>query len=55
VQGDVKVASFNVLNYFNGPNFPTSRGADSETEFARQQAKTVAAIVAMDAALFCYF
>ena len=49
VQGDVKVASFNVLNYFNGPNFPTSRGADSETEFARQQAKTVAAIVAMDA------
>ena len=49
VQGDVKVASFNVLNYFNGPNFPTSRGADSEDEFARQQAKTVAAIVAMDA------
>jgi predicted extracellular nuclease/endonuclease I len=47
--GDVKVASFNVLNYFNGPDFPTSRGADSAEEFARQQAKTVAAIVAMDA------
>ena len=47
--GDVKVASFNVLNYFNGPDFPTSRGAESEIEFARQQAKIVSAIVAMSA------
>ncbi|WP_420934605.1 ExeM/NucH family extracellular endonuclease [Alteromonas sp. A081] len=49
--GDVKVASFNVLNYFNGPDFPTARGADSEAEFVRQQAKTVSAILSMDADL----
>ena len=47
--GDVKVASFNVLNYFNGPDFPTSRGADSELEYVRQQAKIVSAIAAVDA------
>ena len=47
--GDVKVASFNVLNYFNGPEFPTPRGADSVAEFERQKAKTIAAIVAMNA------
>jgi predicted extracellular nuclease/endonuclease I len=47
--GDVKVASFNVLNYFNGPDFPTARGADSEAEFIRQQAKTVSGILSMNA------
>jgi len=57
--GNLKVASLNVLNYFNnidgsgsvcGPTATSScRGADSELEFARQKAKTVAAIVAMDA------
>lgn len=57
--GNLKVASLNVLNYFNGIDNgdatcgPASdqdcRGADSELEFERQKAKTVAAIVAMDA------
>jgi predicted extracellular nuclease len=48
VGGNVKVASANVLNYFNGDGlgggFPTARGADSPTEFARQRAKTIAAL-----------
>lgn len=51
--GSLKVASFNVLNYFNGDGegggFPTSRGADSAEEFARQTDKLVAAISAIDA------
>ena len=47
--GEIKVASFNVLNFFNGAGdgvtgFPTSRGADSVEEFERQKAKIVAAI-----------
>lgn len=50
---DLRVASFNVLNYFNGDGqgggFPTSRGADSEVELIRQQAKLVSAISAMQA------
>jgi predicted extracellular nuclease/endonuclease I len=57
--GNLKVASLNVLNYFNniddsgnvcGPSASSScRGADSDLEFERQKAKTVAAIVAMNA------
>lgn len=50
--GNIKVASFNVLNYFNGNGtgggFPTSRGADDTVEFERQRAKILAAMVAMD-------
>ncbi len=53
VGGNVKVASFNVLNYFNGDGmgggFPTSRGADSAVEFERQSDKIVSAIAALDA------
>ena len=53
VGGNLTVASFNVLNYFNGDGagggFPTSRGADTPTEFVRQRVKIVNAIVAMDA------
>ncbi|PWJ60235.1 putative secreted protein (Por secretion system target) [Dyadobacter jejuensis] len=49
----VKVASFNVLNYFNGDGlgggFPTSRGAITEVEFNRQRAKIITAIGAIDA------
>ena len=49
VGGTLKVASFNVLNYFNGDGagggFPTSRGADDLAEFMRQEAKIVSAIV----------
>ena len=57
--GNVTIASLNVLNYFSGldgngnrcgPEGSSGcRGADSETEFERQKAKTVAAIVTMDA------
>ena len=53
VGGTVRVASFNVLNYFNGDGlsggFPTSRGADSLNEFNRQRDKIVSAILAMNA------
>lgn len=53
VGGSLRVASFNVLNYFNGDGagggFPTSRGADSAAEFARQQTKIVSAILGLDA------
>jgi predicted extracellular nuclease len=46
VGGSMKVASFNVLNYFTTLN---SRGADSTAELDRQRAKIAAAICAMDA------
>ncbi|MEZ4593281.1 MAG: ExeM/NucH family extracellular endonuclease [Chloroflexota bacterium] len=53
VGGSLKVASFNVLNYFNGDGmgggFPTSRGADDLNEFNRQRDKIIAALVAIDA------
>ena len=51
--GTLKVASFNVLNYFNGDGlgggFPTSRGATTALEFSRQAEKTVAALTAVNA------
>jgi predicted extracellular nuclease len=51
VGGTVKVASFNVLNYFttidNGSN--GARGADSAIEFQRQRTKIVEAMVGLDA------
>lgn len=47
----LRVASFNVLNYFNGDGrgrgFPTARGASSLEELTRQRDKTVAAIAAI--------
>ncbi len=50
---DLKISSFNVLNYFNGNGtgggFPTSRGAHSAAEFARQRAKIIAAISRLNA------
>lgn len=54
-KGDVSVATFNVLNYFNSPfggaKNPTqkSRGAKSRTEFTMQANKIVSAVVALDA------
>ena len=39
----------NVLNFFNGPQFPTARGADTPSELGRQRDKIVSAIVEMDA------
>ena len=51
--GNLKVASLNVLNLFNGDGnsggFPTERGADTLEEYNRQIAKTVNAIVSIDA------
>ncbi|AFZ69081.1 putative extracellular nuclease [Deinococcus peraridilitoris DSM 19664] len=46
VGGSLKVASFNVLNYFTDFG---QRGANNAAEFERQQAKIVAAITAIDA------
>ncbi len=54
---NVKVASFNVLNYFNGNGSgggfadvdSTQRGATTVAEFARQRAKTIAAINTLNA------
>ena len=53
VGGSLKVAAFNVLNYFNGDGsgggFPTERGADDPEELVRQTQKIVAALAALDA------
>lgn len=50
---NIKVASFNVLNYFNGDGlggaFPTSRGANSLAEFSRQRDKIIKAIIELNA------
>jgi len=52
-QGVLRVASMNVLNFFNGDGlgngFPTSRGADNNDEFDRQSAKIVSAITGLNA------
>lgn len=54
--GNLKVASFNVLNYFNGDGqgagFPTARGANTLSEFDRQKAKIVSAMVGISADVF---
>lgn len=51
--GSLKIASFNVLNYFNGNGlgggFPTARGANTLAEFNRQRDKIIPAIHALDA------
>jgi hypothetical protein len=62
VEGDLKVASFNVLNYFTtidtgdwicGPSGDMEcRGADTAEELARQRAKILAAMVEIDADVF---
>ena len=59
VDGDLVVASFNVLNYFTtldtgqaacGPSGNAGcRGADSAAEFSRQREKTVSALLSLDA------
>lgn len=52
--GDLRIASFNVLNYFTTltSEDPAARGADDAQEFARQQAKIVAAMTEIDADVF---
>ena len=56
VGGSLKVASFNVLNLFNGDGqgggFPTARGADDAEEYERQLAKIVAALARINADIF---
>ncbi|WP_111497099.1 ExeM/NucH family extracellular endonuclease [Marinobacter bohaiensis] len=51
--GAIRVASFNVLNFFNGDGrgggFPTARGADTLDEMERQRAKLVSAILGLHA------
>ena len=50
---DLKLASFNVLNYFNGDGagggFPTARGAKTPADFARQRTKIILALQQMNA------
>ncbi|MBZ0307049.1 MAG: ExeM/NucH family extracellular endonuclease, partial [Anaerolineae bacterium] len=51
--GRIQVASFNVLNYFNGDGqgdgFPTSRGASNPEEWKRQHDKIISALTAINA------
>ncbi|BFM12648.1 extracellular exonuclease ExeM [Simiduia litorea] len=56
--GNLSVASFNVLNYFNGKvlddgsvtfSYPENRGAGTAEEFALQEARIVKALAVLDA------
>ena len=51
--GNLRIASFNVLNFFNGDGlgggFPTPRGADTPSELVRQRVKIVNTILGMSA------
>ena len=51
LDGDLRIGSFNVLNYFNGDGkgggFPTERGAATPADFERQRDKIVAALALM--------
>jgi uncharacterized protein len=53
VGGQLTVASYNVLNYFNGDGqgggFPTARGAITPSELDRQSDKLVTAVTEIDA------
>ncbi len=53
IEGQLRVLSFNVGNYFNGDGcgggFPTARGAFSLEDFERQRNKLVKALVAVQA------
>lgn len=54
--GDLRVVTFNVLNYFNGDGqgggFPTPRGAETQAEFERQRARIIAAMAEMDGDIY---
>ncbi|NJL81944.1 MAG: ExeM/NucH family extracellular endonuclease [Chloroflexaceae bacterium] len=53
VGGTLRVASANILNYFNGDGlgggFPTARGASNATEFNRQRQKTISGLLGLNA------
>lgn len=54
-EGDLRIATFNVLNYFNSPfggdsnQFGSNRGATTQEDFELQQEKIVQAILRLDA------
>lgn len=50
----IRISSFNVLNYDNGTEkgFPTERGASTEAEFKKQHQKIVSALKAIDADVY---
>lgn len=58
-RADLSIATYNVLNYFNGQyddatdtvtfNYDENRGADTQEEFELQQARLVATLAALDA------
>ncbi len=54
--GGLRVATFNLLNFFNGDGrggrFPAARGAATPLEFERQKTKLVSALEALDAELY---
>lgn len=54
--GDIRIAAFNVLNYFNGDaasgGFPTPRGAKTEAEFVRQRDRIISALIAINADVY---
>lgn len=54
--GDLRVVTFNVLNYFNGDGqgggFPTPRGAENQAEFERQRGRIIAAMADMDGDIY---
>lgn len=56
VDGRLRLASYNLLNYFNGDGqggaFPTERGARTAQELERQRNKLVVAMAALDADLY---
>lgn len=56
VDGTLRLATMNVLNYFNGDGkgggFPTARGATTAEELTRQRAKLMSALKAMDADIY---
>lgn len=53
IDAPLKIASFNVLNLFNGngmgDGFPTKRGADTMEEYSLQLEKIINTLIAMDA------
>jgi predicted extracellular nuclease len=55
VNGTLRVAFMNLLNYFNGDGsgggFPTARGASTTAEFTRQRNKTIPAVHGVNAAV----
>lgn len=56
VGGNLQVAAFNVLNFFNGDGagggFPTARGAETPAELTHQTQKIVNAMLALDADIY---